>query len=151
MRGRSVLSALLLLAACAKEQVPHGTFSSEDPGHAGGYLILKQARDSSAPGWPGTELHIALASGLNDADQRATVQHVVDSAAAKDTAALWLRVTGFAPGPVVPGKLDVPLRPVWQAIWAPPDTTDPVARSHRAVHRTYFTAIAPPPDTSKRR
>ena len=151
MRGRSVLLSALLLAACAAERPPNGSFTAGDPGQVRPYLVLKQARDTSTAGWPGNDLHVAFTAGATDPDQRATMQHVIDSVAARDTSVLWLRVTGFAPGPMVPGQLNVALHPVLQGIWAPPDTSDPASRSHKAVHRITYTSIAPPPDTGRKR
>src|SRR5690349_10477051 len=95
MRGVSLTAAVLLVAACA-EPKPNGSFTDEGPGTARGYGILKSSRDSATKGWPGTEIHIVVAAGLSNADQRATIQRVIDSVVARDTAALWLRVTTLA-------------------------------------------------------
>src|SRR5690349_16535590 len=94
MRGISVAAFGLLIAACADPK-PNVSFSDEGPGTVRAYAVLKSGRDTSTRGWPGWEMHIAVAKGLTNADQRATVQHVIDSVVARDTSVLWLRVTAF--------------------------------------------------------
>ncbi|HEY2825458.1 MAG TPA: hypothetical protein VGI83_07940 [Gemmatimonadales bacterium] len=141
--------AALLATGCADPK-PMVSFSHEDPGVVRPYATLKAGRDTGTKGWPGTEVHVALAPALADADQRATLQHIIDSVVAKDTAIYWLRVTGFTARKPEPGDRDVPLFPVLQAIWAPPDTSDPGSRSHKAAHRIFYTSIPLPPDSSKR-
>lgn len=148
MRGISAVVAGLALAACG-DRKPNVTVVDEGPGVVRPYVILKSGTDTSAKGWPGTEFHVALAPILSNADQRATVQHVIDSVVARDTAVLWIRITAFAPDKPRPGAPDVSMSARLQAIWAPPDTSDPSSRSHRAVHRTFFTVISP--DTGRAR
>ena len=142
MRGISAVIAGLALAACSDPK-PNVSFSDEAPGVVRPYVVLKTGKDTATKGWPGTELHLAVAPALSNADQRATLQHVIDSIVAKDTAVLWLRVTAFAPEKPMPGVQDVPLSARLQAIWAPPDTSDPSSRSHNAVHRVFYTVIKP--------
>lgn len=149
MRGVSAGIAALALVACADPK-PNVTFSDEGPGIVRGYTVLKSGPDTATKGWPGTELHVAIAASLPNVDQRATLQHVIDSIVAKDTNVFWLRVTAFAPNKPEPGAADVPLYPRLQAIWAPPDTNDPGSRSHKAVHRVYFTIIVQPDSGARR-
>jgi len=150
MRGTSVLSLALLASAC-RDPKPNVSFSDEGPGTARAYAVLKSVPDSGTKGWPGTQIHIALAKSLSNADQRATVQHVIDSVVARDTAVFWLRVTAFEPAKPAPGAVDVPLYATLQGIWAPPDTNDPGSRSHKSAHRTFFTVIPAPSDTARAR
>jgi len=89
MRGVSAVVALALVACAAPK--PNGTFAADPPGTARAYIILKSGRDTTTKGWPGTELHVAVAYSLDNADQRATLQHVIDSVAARDTSVFWLR------------------------------------------------------------
>lgn len=147
MRGISAAMVAALVVAC-RDAKPNVTFSDEGPGTVRPYAVLKSVPDSGTKGWPGTQVHIALAPSLSNADQRATVQHVIDSVAARDTSVFWLRVTAFVPEKAKPGASDVPLYATLQGIWAPPDTNDPASRSHRSVHRTFFTVIPAPVDSA---
>lgn len=151
MRGTRVtaLGAALLALACEKPK-PNVTINAGDPGVAQVYIVLRNEPDTATRGWPGRELHVALPLTATEADERVTLQHVIDSLSSRDTSALWLRVTAFVPDKPTPGRLDVLLHPAMQAIWAPPDTSDPASRSHKAMHRIFYTVIAPPADSSKR-
>jgi hypothetical protein len=141
-RSAAVVALWGALAACEPRDRDAGSgFSYEPPGTAAPATILR-ADTMTARGGDRWLDYDVLMPPLNIQSAEATLQKVIDSAAAADTMAIAIRITGFVMGRIDPVSQEADLEPALRGVWGPPDSNWAVGRGRR-IYRTAFTVLRP--------
>ncbi len=134
-RSTSVLATALALSACEREAAPRAAFSFEASAEPVPVLVIRSDWVTSSTDGRHREVHVMLPTGITEAVARATLQHLIDSVRAVDSAPP-VRVVGFVFGPL---DSKTGLTDVVPAIAAERPAGDRPARSRTefVIHRAF--------------